>query len=446
MEQNLYKYFLVGSVLIQSIILCKYIFDMPHSLFSCSIVMCGMLFGMIYSYRIEFKKIAFRRIQELFHNISIQILLIIVMGVMIVVTGILLWEPSYILLGVVIAGLIPAFWLLIRKEYQKTFFDAVSLATTIIFIFVTIISIIFVPLSNTQYSSIIGNPNEFGNVLVFFLCCLLYRYSTTGKKRYLFFSAIDVSFVVLTISRTTYLCTIAIILITIVYYVTIKGYKRTIINTVKMITLFLVSFLLLFSLLTYVNSTIRYIEKQTFGSEYIYYAKLYKYDGSQMSFDDLFKYIGIRTSKGVNLEDDKNEDIDINKMSSGRLQIWEGFIDNIGIQGHGIGDKVYIASTKQTGLDAHNTYLNNGYYYGGLAGIAMFIYMIVLFFYNFLYFTNFVKCKKSDPKFYLLSMIYISFFILSILSSVFSPFHSMVAFGFWFICFYDNRLNLKREK
>lgn len=450
MERRLYRYFFIWVVLTEIIILCKYIFDMPHSLLICSSLMCGILFILIYPYKHKLKHLNFKKIKRYLYNCSIQIIVSFIMGILIITAGINLGEMAYILLGLIIAVLIPSFWLLVKKEYRKLFLDAVSLGTVIVFILITILSIVFVPLSNTQYSSIIGNPNEFGNILVFSLCCILYRYNITKKNIYVFFATINISFAILSISRTTYLCIIAIITINLIYYFIIYEYKKLIINVLKVILVFLFSFLMLFALLTSGNSLIRSLEKQILGSEYVYYAKLYKYDGSKMGFNDLFEYIELRTLKGISTDNKKNEDVDIedvdiNEMSSGRVEIWKDFFDNIKLYGHNIGEKVYIKSTNQYGLDAHNTYLNNGYYYGCISGATVIIYMIILLYFNFIKLIILIKTKKEDPEFYFMSMIFVSFSILSILSSVFSPFHSMIAFGFWFICFYyrkDYSLNL----
>lgn len=452
---------MIWTILMESIIVCKYAFWMPHTLIIGSfltVLLIGLL--ILQNKKMGLKEYLTNNIALTIKNISLQFVTILIIGAFIIISGVIVKDLSYIALGLVIAIIIPIFFMVTNDEDNGRYFlaEAITAGTTIVFVGFIALSIILVPLSYTQYSSIIGNPNEMGNLMILVIACLLYRLFNTKKIIYILLIAISTSFVIISISRTTYLCVIAMFFISIIYYALLNGYRRTIINTGKAILIFIITFFIVFAMLTSGNKAIRNIEKQLIGHEYIYYAKLYKYDGTELTISGLKDYIALRLGKGLPGNNEPNqtdneenetkhtvdeesanieENININEISSGRVNIWKEFIDELNWKGHKTGDTVYVEAVHQDGSDAHNTYLNNGYYYGYLSLISIGFYMVLMAYYHLRELIFFIKTKKENTFFLLSSLMYISFLILSMLSSVFSPYHSFIAFGFWSICLYS---------
>lgn len=442
-------YYILGwTILIELIILCKYAFWMPHTLIAgsvCTIILIGIL--IFNDSRLGFKKYCLDKIRFCKYNISAQFITILIIGILIVIAGGLLRDLSFVALGLVVSIIMPLFFIVTNNDgfsSKRIVVDAITFGTTIIFVAFVIMSIILVPLSYTQYSSVIGNPNEMGNLLIFVTACLIYRLVCTKKIIYLFYLAVSTAFVVFSISRTTYLCICVMFIISMIYYGVVYGHKNLLINICKSILVFTLVFFITFAMLTSGNKCIRNIEKTITGHEYIYYAKLYKYDGSELTLSKLKDYIELRLGKGISENDTSNQhivdkNINVNEVSSGRISIWKEFIDEINWKGHKTGDTVYVEAVNQNGSDAHNTYINNGYYYGILSFISIAFYMVLLAYYYIRQLFYFVKSREEDVFFLFSALIYISFFILSMLSSVFSPFHSIIGFGFWTICLYRKK-------
>lgn len=437
------------SVIINLILLMKWTFTIPHTLIYGSIATLALILFFIISRR---KLVYIKDYKEFFYLVKVEMTvgswIVFFIGITVLIAGFIHHELSNMALGVLIGIIFPLLNIIVRGNATNRFMKSICFGTTIVFVLFILISIIFVPLSYTQYASIIGNPNEMGQYLVFVIPCLLFLYDNYHKFRYIVLIDIAINFIIFSISRTSYVCILAIIIISMMYYLITSGVKSLLLGLVKNIFVFAIIFLLTFGLMTTGNKVLRDIEKNIFGQEYIFYSKLYQYDGTEISLKDLENYISLRVGKGV-VENEivqsevgnemsnstqHKQNVDIEKMSSGRTDIWKAFLSEINIKGHSSDVGVHVKELDYVEDDAHNTYIDNAYYFGIISGFGMVGYIGYFSIYMIKMLYRMIKDRKKRPTFYLQAEMFIAFFITSMLASVFSPFHSSIAFGFWAIC------------
>ena len=439
----------IWSVLINLILLIKWTFSIPHTLIYGSIVTLALILFFVIIRR---KLLHVKDYKEFFYLIKEEMnvgnWIVFFIGMTVLIAGLIHHEISNVALGGVIGIIFPLLNIVVCGNAKNKFMKSICFGTAIVFVLFVLISIIFVPLSYTQYASIIGNPNEMGQYLVFVIPCLLFLYEDSHKIRYIILIDIAISFIIFSISRTSYVCIAAIIIISILYYLITYGVKPLLLGVVKNIFVFAIIFLLTFGLMTTGSKALRDIEKSIFGQEYVFYSKLYQYDGTEISLKDLENYISLRVGKGIaenetvktEVENEisnppqHQQNVDIEEMSSGRTDIWKAFISEIDFTGHPSDEGVQIKELNYIEDDAHNTYIDNAYYFGIISGIGMIGYIVYLSIYMIKTLYLMIKDRKKGTALYWQAEIFIAFFITSMLASVFSPFHSSIAFGFWAIC------------
>ena len=438
---------IIWSIIINCMLIIKWTFSIPHTMVYGSVVTIALIVGTILFNKKRFKGKTLKQFLRLYRGKwSIDIYLILMIGFIIVLTGIYYRDFSNIALGLVVSILVPLVHIIVKKESKCDYFYALSIGTISVFIIFIFVSFLFVPLSFTQYSSIIGNPNEMGQYLSFVMVCILYLCAKTRQVRYTIIFDIAVSFVIFSISRTTYLCAIFVIAITFAYIALNKGVIKAMKSSIKNIVIFVAIFLITFSMMTTGNQVLRNAEKQILGEEVIYYAKLYKYDGTTLTMKGLKEYIMLRVGKGVNEETDNNANkkFSANEASSGRIAIWENFLADVHFKGHDREDKVFVKSTNREWSDAHNVYINSAYYYGILTSLLFIFYILCNGKRIVDSFIKSVRKRQVDSNIYIFTLMFFVYFITSMLANVFSPFHSSVAWGFWMICVNVNN-NLKEK-
>lgn len=439
-ERNNHILITLWSIIINCMLIIKWTFSLSHTMIYGGVVTIMLIWAVGYNRKIIIGISGLKNLLYLIKNeMNVGIWIIVFIGFTVSVAGVIHLELSNIALGLTIGILFPLIHIIVRENETSLYMQSMCFGTAIVFVGFALISIIFVPLSYTQYASIIGNPNELGQYLVFVIPSMLFLYDSSHKLRYILLADVAICFIIFSISRTSYVCVVAIIIVSIAYYLISEGMKNTLVSGMKNLILFCIVFFLIFGMMTTGNKALRDLEKVLFGQEYIFYAKLYKYDGTHVDLNDLGNYIGMRIIKGVEEEKEDGKaqkKTDIQEMSSGRTNIWHAFIVKVNFIGHQSDEWVYTKALGYTEDDAHNTYIDNAYYYGIISAIIMIGYIIYLARALIRESYIVIKKRKKNSEFYLRCGIFASFFITSMLASVFSPFHSSIAFGIWAICVY----------
>lgn len=327
-----------------------------------------------------------------------------------IISGLYMKVLAYLAIGLVMAVIIPLYWYT-SLSYEKDYFlYRISIASIITYILIIIASFILgIGIDTYKYPNLFGNSNGNANFLIFLFPLVLYFYSKSKTQKGKDFSVIIMSIILFELfflkSRTGY---VSLFLILIAYYIqTRKKMSFSIKGFLRKIILFIVGI----SIIVFTRSNIVRFDFSSSGE-------------SNFEFNKSIRYISAKATKGFDGE---------KSIDSGRFEIWKNFIDSIGFKGHPkITMKINTEYTKYEKVDSHNAYIEIAYATGIIGGAAFALFIILL---SFFYLKEFLlKIKTNDFKSELVleTMLFIGFFIHSMLATSYYPYIYPVAFGFFY--------------
>lgn len=371
---------------------------------------------------------------------------LLLMGLVFFLSSIIFHEGNKFIFAFVYGAFLPivnAF--LSNADNLKRFAYCFSVAGQISFFFIFVVSAMFAPIRDEQYSSITLNPNYFAVVLIPIILggIWLVEYGiSNGKHKLLtvFFIATELVFMLMTRSRTGMLCVIIFVLIWAIKLLAERKVKELVklilvLTVLCVLVMQFIAFLFPVSMLTSMK-----IENELFGKSVVFTT-------TEMIVVEAIDDEGIadNSSKPSNIVDGAIERAQKGSqagedVSSGRFSIWKACIDNLNLKGHASYDTFDVEARELQTNDPHNMILSIGFQTGILGG-GVYILFTLYCAYVFLYKLKSLLTERvmSSTDFFGL-LIYSSFFVVAMLSSTYTPLGSMLGFAFW--CF----LSIKRGK
>lgn len=370
-----------------------------------------------------------QKIEKIEFNKVIMILYYIV-GLCFLMSAILHKVVAFVLLALILLVLFPVFYIIFnaKKDYNE-FLLLFSKGAKYSYILMIIVSIIISPLSDGQYASFLGNPNGLGAFVSVIFSSMLYLFEIQDNKKDKIINIILLgsifAFAIFTKSRTTYLCLFFTFIVYLIYLFINKSYafKDIIIRIFNIFVSAVLSTVIIFMCLTYVNGIILKAEENIFGSSF---KVVFDPQSSYNEITDLKSQLSDakeRGKKGIGNND---------SLSSGRAEIWSTYLNDLNITGHNA-DKLHVLY--QGGYleaNAHNTYLQIAHSAGIIAGISFIILNVIFAYYLLRVLLKGIKNRFLDKKYLFIGGILISCEITMVLSSVYYPYISSVSLFYYF--------------
>lgn len=389
------------------------------------------LIGMLITFLIIY--FSSEKIEKIEYNKVVTVLYSI-FGLCFLISGLIHRVIAFIIMAFFILCLFPLLYLILnqKKDYNE-FLLWISKGAKYSYILMIIVSIIISPLSNGQYASFLGNPNGLGAFISVILVALLYLYEAESNIKSkiinMFLIGSVFAFTIFTKSRTTYLCLIFSFIIYFAYLFINKDYKfKDIVTRVfKIIVSVILSTVILFISLTYINSFILTIERNIFSSTF---TVVFDPQSSYNEITNLESQIvgaAQRGQKGIGNSD---------SLSSGRAEIWRTYLNDLNIMGHNA-DKLHVPY--QGGYleaNAHNTYLQIAHSSGMVGGFSFVLLNFLFAYYLIRILIKSIKERSLKKEYLFLGGMLISCEITMVLSSVYYPYISAVSIFYYFIIGY----------
>lgn len=298
----------------------------------------------------------------------------------------------------------PLFSLALNSKTQRTeIFQSFSNALAISLIFFSLISILFVPMTEYQFAGVFANCNFTAQYLTCVLVAMLYKV-LTNHIMYTIPLGISMVFIWFTASRTGILATIIVFLACILFMV--FGYKKnsiTIKYYIKAVVMIILSFFVWLNAYIIVNNYCKNTIQAYFSinaeakimSERNQNIEDYNYDA---------KSVLVKSQRRYNMGD-----VDLNRYSTGRISIWKAYIAKTNLMGHA--EPVEGYST------AHNTFIQFVYDYGLIVGV---IYIIEMIYVCVMLLKKMIKNPSVENNFY--AMTAGNYLATSLVASIGMPF------------------------
>lgn len=358
-----------------------------------------------------------------------KICLIFIMGILFFIYGILFFVPTYILYAFIFLFQMPLTLLAIDKEILSKMAYYFAQWSIIMYAIIIIVSFVCAPISEKQYCGIMGNPNLWGEFLIFSLISILYNFEKSKKNMIRGFAlimvGINIAEVVFSRSRTSMLAVVMILGCYVVYLLLNRKSLRK--RVICMVVCCIITMPFTYMVLTSVAP----VTSNALGIEF-------NEDGQ--TFGDAISDTKDRYLKGIN---------DSGDFSSGRVDIWREYISRISFLGHAP-DPIYIEgysdSEDHSVAYAHNTFIQIGYQGGIITLVAYFMIFIIVSIYLI---KKLVKKEINTDNFYYISY-FVYGFIYMMLANPFGPYNSYAMIGYWMFVvpavFIDkcNRLKIER--
>ncbi|GEM_PF-3019661 len=335
-------------------------------------------------------------------------------------------------------------YLLSGKDSRARFIDAFANGSIVGLIFLSVASAFKAPIFDTQYSSILLNPNYLAATVSVFYVCLIYKLFTSlfslSKPRVAMLSVcigISLTLIILSESRTGLLCVAASSIAALI--VQISGSKRK--NKIRKLFKYLIAVALISIIvipcyhktISFVSSKIITFDADKTGQASFFTMESYetvdaedlgKNKNSDATFSESLHSAIKRSGKGI--------DEDTTDISTGRFGIWKSCIDSLNLRGHSDSEKFYAPYRDAYINDTHNMFLAVGFGAGYPAMIALIAYMICCFMLYFRTMRSFLRVGKFDRAAFFFLVFSPVFFIEGMLSDSFLPTLSIVGVPFWF--------------
>lgn len=363
---------------------------------------------------------------------AVPLILAELVGLSFLLNGIYYRVLAYIAIGLIFSVLIPLLHLCITAYGAERFVRALARGILASYLISILVSLFSGPAITTPHFSLLyTNPNLFGYYLIAVTASLLllhYLRDRAKKARtYLLYALLTtvLVFCFFSYSRTA----LASIVFQICLYALLlllrrKGAEKGSLAEVmkKVLAIFLV-FAITAGATFFLFST---VNKQIAAALPSIRLELPEY-GEEGGIGDSLSNAGSYFSKGL------NGDGTGDAFTSGRLGIWQAFLQNIGIFGHSSETREVIEVNRYyESTSAHNVYLQVCYSAGIIAGISMLLLLLWSIWQILKGLRNTVRAKTFSPAFLFAGVCVAGFFLPSMTSAGYMPFWYVPATLFWF--------------
>lgn len=372
---------------------------------------------------------------------------VVIIGIFYLISAFLFKDNNRISIAMCFIALIPLESILLSENSSKRVYVLGFVKGNMLALpFLIMVSAIFAPIGDMQYSSIMLNPNGLSAVTtVIYVCTLafIWHYWLFESKKIRILLAIfslvclaqSLLLIILSRSRTGLLSiTLATAFFVLFAFANNKlGLKKLI----KRFFVILIScvIILMLTLTTFpiINNLSFMVEEKMFGK--VYFFTTLEFSSLKVEHNDfilsegnggldtdtvaegLFK----RVSKGMHGED----------VSSGRFAIWESAIKALNIKGHSENELFYSEHSKKYLNDTHNIILEISYETGILGGLAAVTFMGAYLISMIKLLKKYLSEKEIDVYGIFIVTFGVPFGVIAMLSNVFVPVSTMIALGFW---------------
>ncbi len=349
-------------------------------------------------------------------------LLFIVIGISYIIPGTIYRVPTFLLYGVFFAAVLPLWTLVSSEDVIKDFLPKFMNSAFILIVITVVASLLFAPMDTKQYYGVYINPNTFGTMLSFAAIVVIYKYETANKKSMKFFTVavfgVLSAFVFFTKSRTTLMVMFAFV---IVYLIYIGKNKKEFLDRVRD---YGIALILAIPLVFFCLGHITPLIVENTGVDYFIELKQSRYAEDQE----------IAKNENTTLQQEMNSVVsryfkgigDNGRFSSGRTLIWYSYIKEISFKCHS-GDDLYVEGWEE--INAHNSFLQVAYQGGIVAGISLFIIVIMVF----IRIRKTGKMEKKRLNQLLYRMIFVNAIIIMTLGGGFTPYRDFQMLMLWMI-------------
>lgn len=365
---------------------------------------------------------------------------VLLLAITFIVSALIFKDGNRVILGLCFSLMVPMITIALGdKENFERFFKAYGIGSEIIFIFLLIVSVIFAPFIDAQYSSIMMNPNGLSVVLIAIIfgtiCVIEYSNKNNGKRNIyilkhfsIILLAFEIAFMILTRSRTGILALTSILIIWVIFLLINSKKGKDVVKSVAIVFIScIIAFVFTTEGLARVNVAILQKEYSIFGQVYFFTTTTFvvsddKFEIENGDISAAAKGALERMGKGIGANGD---------FSSGRFAIWGAAIKSMNITGHGPGEEFLVPERDLSTNDAHNMILTIGFQLGYIGAALAFLIALINggYFIKLLYLC--IKSKKMTIVSAQYMMICSAFFIVAMLSSTYTPIGSMLGIGFW---------------
>lgn len=346
---------------------------------------------------------------------KLGLICLLIIGVLYGIYGVIYRVPTYITYLATFAFVIPVLVAKMPKEVYKRFVWNTCNAFIVMIALYILASLIFVPLTSKAYTGIFNNPNLLGEMLSFSTVVCVYVLHNTESRKYRVFLYVLLGFIgalsFFTRSRTTILAIGLVMLAYLIFNLRKDAGSWKLL--LKRMTCMAVAVGILgttsFYFLTHVTPHISFID-------------FTKNEEAKVTGDEILKDTSDKMMKGLAGHE--------GNFSSGRTEIWEVYLQNIGVLGHD-GQNLYISMYNGEPYiqNAHNTFLQVAYQIGW-PGAIVFIILFLKIAISLL--RKLIKGGIKDGDVFI-AMIFANAFTLMMLATIISPFASGTMFTFWII-------------
>ena len=334
---------------------------------------------------------------------------------------------SRALTGVIFLFVLPAIWLVLTIEKNRELLlNAAAWAEVISLYCLLLISLFAAPLYTANYCSILLNPNGLAQVLIPMLPACLYLWEKRASYFFLISAGISLSLILLTRSRTGFICSITIIVFWLLYQILIRNSYKSIL---KLILACGLAFVLTTLSLNHLSKMILTLEINAKGSAVRYV------DAAPVCFEKPEE-----TTSGYRLDKifdrlDKSLSSESDDVSSGRFAIWQQVGKKLNWQGRPERGRFSVTYGNKTRLtnNPHNVFL----YFGFFAGIPTMVCLVGFFLaYIAVVYKRTIHgllSRKLDAEDLFLLCLGASFFIVANLSGTYAITSSAHSALFWYL-------------
>lgn len=344
----------------------------------------------------------------------------------------LFYRIDNLLLPFLFLSVFPVLWVVLINRYRLCeIIECLSIGLVYSFIIFFTISFILAPITIYQYTGIFSNPNLTSQYVTAIIPCLFYLVNIKNKKKYLVYLGMAFALMLYTKSRTGILAMLAIFLIWIVSEIISNFSRKKILKLGKSVIAILLLTVIIFPCCYGVNR----LAVHTIQEKISVNAWQEEMEKREQTVDDItedpfyyligFLFVRI-SSERVAGEGGLRSYAGANRYSSGRLEIWRAYCNEINLTGHGASNGDF--SKKHS--TAHNAFLEVAYNYGVVVGV---LYLINIFAVSIIVLLKAFKTKTNEKWFSV--MIVAGHGITAMLASITFPFTYLITFLFLFVMF-----------
>lgn len=350
----------------------------------------------------------------------------LVIGVSYGIAGIIYRVPTYIVNGFIFVLQLPLFYLCIKQHTIEKVVFYYAKAYVILSTILLLVCILVYPLGAGQYQGVFNNPNLTGEFLTTLSICTLYVFQRTShsvsKTASAILFGISFALVIFTRSRTSILACVFILIAYVVYLIRGKEKigKSVVALLLSVVVAFPITFFFLNNITPYTSATVIEIADRSGCTLAIFDNLDESEEPNNNSIKDELEASTDRLLKGINND---------SSFSSGRVQIWQAYIENISIKPHRP-DLVSFTYDGQTlKANAHNSFLQVAYQSGILSGL---LYLILYTIAGITALITLFRYRASLEGMFAI-MVLANSVPYVLLSNTFGPYTSFSLLPFWII-------------